>query len=38
MSAGCGAKALEDCGDGGGLGWWAEAVEEWVGAGGRGPT
>jgi hypothetical protein len=30
MAAGCGAKAVEDCGDGGGLGWWAVAVEEWV--------
>jgi hypothetical protein len=30
MTAGCGAKAEEDCGDGGGLGWWAAAVEEWV--------
>jgi hypothetical protein len=40
MAAGCGACAVEDCGDGGGLGWWvavAEELVEWV-PGGRGPT
>jgi hypothetical protein len=26
MAAGCGAEAVEDCGDGGGLGWRSVAV------------
>jgi hypothetical protein len=26
MAAGCGAEAVEDCGDDGGLGWWSAAV------------
>jgi hypothetical protein len=26
MAAGCDAEAVEDCGDGGGLGWWSAAV------------
>jgi hypothetical protein len=34
MAAGCGAEAVEDCGDGGGLGWWSAVG----GAGGRGST
>jgi hypothetical protein len=30
IAHGCGVQAVEDCGDGGGLGWWAASVEEWV--------
>jgi hypothetical protein len=30
MAADCGAEAVEDCGDGGGLGWWSAAVAGWV--------
>jgi hypothetical protein len=26
MAAGCGMGAVEDCGDGGGLGWWSAAA------------